>query len=317
MGRVTFSYRDRDGVIDEVGDKGPSGLDGLGTNNVALQVKWLATDTLTVDARHNWMRIDRPFGGANGGGLVVLNEDGRPYRSTELIPGYRFVDPAQTDPLQSDFVNPNQEIRAFTNPLTGEIKNAQPNRAGLDYADFDGFQNAMASLDGWNQTSEASLAAYNNCVFPGDIDGSDICAATNGLNREEFDASTTQATVTWDASDRLTVKYIYGFNELQYHRTTDDDNTASLYHDRQFYVNHEARYQSHELQAFYEINDTMSVTSGVFWYEALIDQRGDFYSEVGSNRYQNAYNGNTIEAFFGSAPMATSIQREKCLPCKS
>ena len=134
----------------------------------------------------------------------------------------------------------------------------------------------MASLDGWNQTSEASLAAYNNCVFPGDIDGSDICAATNGLNREEFDASTTQATVTWDASDRLTVKYIYGFNELQYHRTTDDDNTASLYHDRQFYVNHEARYQSHELQAFYEINDTMSVTSGVFWYEALIDQRGAF-----------------------------------------
>ena len=314
MGRVTFSYRDRSGVIDEIGPRGPSGLDGLGTNNVALQLKWLATDDITVDLRHNWMRIDRPFGGANGGGLVVLNEDGRPYRNTELIPGYRFIDPAQTDPLQSDFVNPNQEIRAFTNPLTGEVRNAQPNRAGLDYADFDGFQNAMASLDGWNQTSEESLAAYNECVFPGDIDGGDICAATNGLNREEFDASTTQGTVTWDASDRLTVKYIYGFNKLQYHRTTEDDNTASLYHDRQFYVNHEARYQSHELQAFYDINDTMSVTSGVFWYEALIDQRGDFYSEVGSDRYQNAYNGNTIEAFFGAAPMATLFSaKNQCL----
>ena len=314
MGRVTFSYRDRDGVIDEVGDKGPSALDGLGTNNVALQVKWLPADDVTIDLRHNWMRIDRPFGGANGGGLVVLNEDGRPYRSTELVPGYRFVDPSQTDPLQSDFVNPNQEIRAFTNPLTGEVSNAQPNRAGLDYADFDGFQNAMASLDGWNQTSEASLAAYNDCVFPGDINGSDICAATNGLNREEFDASTTQSTVTWDASDRLTIKYIFGFNELAYHRTTDDDNTASLYHDRQFYVNHEARYQSHEVQAFYEFNDTMSVTSGVFWYEALIDQRGDFYSDVGSDRYQNAYNGNTIEAFFGSAPMATLFSaKNQCL----
>jgi outer membrane receptor protein involved in Fe transport len=305
MGRVTFSYRDRDGVIDEIGSKGPSALDGLGTNNAALQLKWLATDDVTVDLRHNWMAIDRPFGGANGGGLVVLNEDGKPSRSTELIPGYRFVDPAQTDPLQSDFVNPNQSIRAFTNPLTGDVRNAQPNRAGLDYADFSGFQNAMASLDGWNQTSAESLAAYNECVFPGDIDGGDICAATNGLNREEFDASTTQATVTWDATDRLTVKYIYGFNELQYHRTTEDDNTASLFHDRQFYVNHEARYQSHELQAFYEINDTMSVTSGVFWYEALIDQRGDFYSEVGSQRMQNPYPGNTIEAFFGAAPMAT------------
>ena len=313
MGRVNFSYRDRDGVIEQIGPKGVD-HDGLGTENIAVQVKWLATDDITVDVRHSWMEIDRPFGGANGGGLVVLNEDGNPYRSTELIPGYRFVDPAQTDPLQSDFVNPNQPIRAFTNPVTGEVRNAQPNRAGLDYMDAAGFQNAMASLDGWNQTSDASLAAYNECVFPGDISGSDICAATNGLNHEAFDASTTQATATWDATDRLTLKYIYGFNELQYHRTTDDDNTASLYHDRQFYVNHEARYSSHELQAFYEINDTMSVTSGVFWYDATIDQRGDFYSEVGSDKYQNAYNGNTIEAFFGPAPMATLFSaKNTCL----
>ena len=83
----------------------------------------------------------------------------------------------------------------------------------------------MHGIFGRLESNLEATAAYNNCVFPGDIDGSDICAATNGLNREEFDASTTQATVTWDASDRLTVKYIYGFNELQYHRTTDDDNT--------------------------------------------------------------------------------------------
>ena len=58
----------------------------------------------------------------------------------------------------------------------------------------------------------------------------------------------------------------------------------------------------------------MSVTSGVFWYEALIDQRGDFYSEVGADRYQNAYNGNTIEAFFGPAPMATLFSaKNQCL----
>ena len=317
MGRVNFSYRDRDGVIEQIGPKGVD-HDGLGTENIAVQLKWLATDDITVDVRHSWMEIDRPFGGANGGGLVVLNEDGQPSRSTDLIPGYRFVDSAQTDPLQSDFVNPNQQIRAFTNPLTGEVRNAQPNRAGIDYADFDGFQNAMASLGGWNNNDNdagaASLAAHQACVFPGDISGSDVCAATNGLNHEAFDASTTQATATWDVSDRLTLKYIYGFNELAYHRTTDDDNTASNFHDRQFYVNHEARYSSHELQAFYEINDTMSVTSGVFWYDATIDQRGDFYSEVGSNRYQNAYNGNTVEAFFGPAPMATLFSaKNTCL----
>jgi outer membrane receptor protein involved in Fe transport len=311
MGRVNFSYRDRDGIIEEIG--GPNGigtddsdLDGLGTENIAVQLKWLATDDITVDVRHAWMAIDRPFGGANGGGLVVLNEDGRSNRSTTLVPGYRFIDRSQTNAVKNDFYNPATPVRIFTNPLTGEKREAQTNRPGLDYADAAGYQNAMASLDGWNQTSDASAEPYNNCVFPGDIDGKDLCAATNGLNREEYDTSNTQATITWDASDALTLKYIYGFNEISYHRTTDDDNTASMFHDRQFYVNHEARYSSHELQAFYEINDTMSVTSGVFWYDAVIDQRGDFYSAVGGSKYEEAYTPGegSIGFFFGANPMA-------------
>jgi outer membrane receptor protein involved in Fe transport len=312
LGRVNFSYRDRDGIIEEIG--GPNGLgsddsdlDGLGTENIAVQLKWLISDNITLDVRTSWMGINRPFGGANGGGLVVLNEDGQPNRSTTLIPGYRFIDRTQTVATKNDFYNPATPVVNFTNPTTGAVQEAQTNRPGLDYVSSAGFQNAMASLDGWNQSSDASVAAYNACVFPDDIDGDKICAATNGLNREEFDTNNTQATFTWDASDALTLKYIYGFNELQYHRTTDDDNTASMYEDRQFYVNHEARYSSHEVQAFYEINDTMSVTSGVFWYDAVIDQRGDFYSAVGSDRFQDAYTpgAGSISGFFGNAPMAT------------
>ncbi len=312
LGRVNFSYRDRDGIIEEIG--GPNGLgsddsdlDGLGTENVAVQLKWLVSDTITVDLRTTWMGINRPFGGANGGGLVVLNEDGQPNRSTTLVPGYRFIDRTQTVATKNDFYNPATPVVNFTNPTTGVVQEAQTNRPGLDYVAAAGFQNAMASLDGWNNTSAESLAAYNRCVFPDDIDGDKLCASTNGLNREEFDTSNTQATFTWDASDSLTLKYIYGFNELQYHRTTDDDNTASMYEDRQFYVNHEARYSSHEVQAFYEINDTMSVTSGVFWYDAVIDQRGDFYSAVGSDRFQDAYTpgDDSISFYFGGAPMAT------------
>ncbi|MDB9798260.1 TonB-dependent receptor [Pseudomonadales bacterium] len=143
-------------------------------------------------------------------------------------------------------------------------------------------------MDGFNTTSAASLATLNSCVFPGDIDGDKLCAATNGLNREEFNQQGTQATLTWDASDSLTIKYIYGQNQLSYQRTTDDDNTYSQFHDRQFYVNHEADYSSHELQAFYEISENISVTSGVFWYDALIDQRGDFYSSVNEARFVDA-----------------------------
>ena len=75
LGRVNFSYRERDGSIEEIGPT--RDLDGLGTDNLAIQLKWNISDSVTLDVRQNWMDIDRSFGGANGGGLVVLNEDGQ------------------------------------------------------------------------------------------------------------------------------------------------------------------------------------------------------------------------------------------------
>lgn len=292
-GRFNFSLRDREGVIDEIGPS--SDLDGLGTRNYAVQLQWTPTDTITVDARYNEMDIDRPFGGANGGGLVVLTEDGIGQRNTtNLVPGWRAIDVNNTDIAnfaQSDFYDVNTPIRTFNDPVSGAAVQAQPNRLGLDVADFDGFRNAAASLDGFGVTSDESARLYNNCVFPdGDIDGSDVCAATNGLNRERFDQEGTQISVSWDLTESVELKYIYGFNTLVYQRTTDDDNTASQFIDRQFYVNHEATYSSHEFQAFVDLSDTFSFTTGIFFYDAIIDQRGDFYSSVGEDRFINAYN---------------------------
>ena len=110
--------------------------------------------------------------------------------------------------------------------------------------------NAGSMMDGFGVTSAASAAMLNGCVFPGEIGGDELCAATtNGLNREEFDANTTQLNLTYELTDNVELKYIFGFNELIYRRTTDDDNTNSQFYDRQFYVNHEASYESHELVA--------------------------------------------------------------------
>jgi len=299
--RLNFSLRDREGIIKDIGSNPDGAIDGLGTDNIALQLKWNPTDTIEVDLRQNQMNIDRSFGGANGAGLVVLNEESENYRNTtDLIPGYRRVDASQTSALANDFLVPGARTYTFTDPVSGAAVLAQHNRPGIDLADADGFQNAAASLDGFNQTSAASAAAYNACVFGGDINGSSVCAATNGLNREEFDQQGTQMTVAWDVTDDLQLKYIYGYNKLSYRRTTDDDNTGSLFIDRQFYVNHEADYSSHELQAFYDFTENFSITSGIFFYDATIDQRGDYYSAVGSEKFENPYNDATglATAFF-------------------
>ena len=291
--RFNFSVRNRDGVVREVGDG--DDLDGLGTRNYNGQIQWDPSDTLALNIRHNGMRTDRPFGGANGGGLVVLNEEMTPARNTWAhVPGYRAVDPAQTDPLASDFLVPNMPTYNFTNPDTGESVVAQNNRLGMDYGAFDGFMNAGSMMDGFGVTSAASAAMLNGCVFPGEIGGDELCATTNGLNREEFEANTTQLNLTYELTDRIELKYILGFNEIMYRRTTDDDNTNSQFYDRQFYVNHEAAYESHELVASIDVSDNFTVTSGIFFYDAQIDQRGDFYSAVGSDRFTNPYVDNTV-----------------------
>ncbi len=291
-GRFNFSLRDREGVIDEIGPG--SDLDGLGTKNFAVQLQYTPTETITADIRYNEMDIDRPFGGANGGGLVVMNEEEQPFRNTtNVVPGYRAISTANTDPAnfaQNDWYDVTQPILNFVHPATGAAVQAQHNRLGIDVAEFAGFRNAAASMDGFGVTNADTAARLNNCVFDGEISGDDVCAGTNGLNKENFDQEGLQFTLTWDAAEWLELKYIYGSNTLVYQRTTDDDNTASMYQDRQFYVNHEATYSSHEFQAFIDVSENLSFTSGIFFYDAEIDQRGDFYSSVGEDRFINPYN---------------------------
>jgi len=309
--RFTFAVRNRDGVVEEVGDG--QDLDGLGVKNYNGQIQWDPNDRASLNIRHNGMRVDRPFGGANGGGLVVVSEEGAEMRNTwALIPGFRAVSMDQVNPLANDFYLPSMPLYQFTNPNTGEVVQAQNNRPGLDWADFDGFQNAAASMDGFGVTSAASAAALNACVFSGDISGGDLCAATNGLNREQFDANTTQLNFTYQLTDNIELKYIYGLNELIYRRTTDDDNTSSRYHDRQFYVNHEAAYESHELVAFVDLNEDVTLTSGIFFYDATIDQRGDFYSSVGESRFINPAPAGLANAIFPNVQTTLHAARASC-----
>ena len=38
--RLNFSLRDRDGIIDDIGSNPDVAIDGLGTDNIAVQLKW-------------------------------------------------------------------------------------------------------------------------------------------------------------------------------------------------------------------------------------------------------------------------------------
>ncbi len=180
MGRVNFSLRERDGVIDEIG--WGSDLDGLGTKNVALQLKFEPTDDITLNIRQNFMRIDRSFGGANGGGLVVLNEDGKASRNTtDLVPGFRIIDinktgvPTDMNYTDSDWNDASQTILYFPDPNSTEMDPlpdiaTQANRPGLDFGAFDGYQNAAASLQTFNNDG-LSRRPTTTASFPEKLTG--------------------------------------------------------------------------------------------------------------------------------------------------
>lgn len=275
--RLTFSSRSHDGWIEERG-QGPD-LDSGDETNVALQFNLRLSDSMDVNIRQNRADVDRVFGGADGGGLIILEGEnaiipgGDRLRNYEVQShGIRAVDPTVTDFFDSRFVDASMPILTYTNPTTGAPLIAQRIRPGIDSTVGSGFPNHGRDVN--RDPSE--------CVFLDrkDIKGDDLCAFTNGLNSEVFEQQGTQVEFTWDINERYTLKYIYGYNDLIYHRVTDDDSVASLTDDRQFYVNHEAEYVSHELQLFWDLSDTMTFTSGVFFYDAQIDQRYDFYTST-------------------------------------
>lgn len=270
--RLVGSSREHDGWVEE---KGPVGddLDSGNETNIAISLEWIINDDMRINLRQNKADVDRVMGGAQGGGLIVLNGENiygdQLHNTTRINHGLRAVDATEANPLSSAFVDQSQSILNFTNPTTGANITAQYDRPGVDTG------------PATRNSSFGSTVNPGDCIFLDreDIKGDDICAYTNGQNFELFDQQGTQLEFAWDISDALQFKYIFGYNTLLYERTTEDDSTSNTTYDRQFYVNHEAEYVSHELQLFWDINESLSVTSGIFFYDSTIDQRYDFYNQ--------------------------------------
>ena len=297
-GRVTASIRDHDGYIEEKGFG--SDPDDGGENSFALALRFTPRDDMELNARVSKADVDRVIGGADRGGLVLLRGesfDGDDRDFSNLVLGYRQIDRAQVDPTARDFFDPTAQVFEFTNPSTSEIIEAQNLRAGVDSAFAHGRPN-----QGFGLTTPTRRCLILN---KDTIEGNDSCATTNGHNSEQFDQTGVQADYTWRIMDRLTLKYIFGYSDLTYERVTDDDSVASLDRDRQFYLNHEANYQSHELQASWYVDERVRLTSGVFFYDAEIDQRGDFYSSVGESQYVEVIDPLNLSATFFPNPQVS------------
>ena len=323
--RVTGTKRTRDGYIDD--KSGNQNPDNYGDENYALYLRWTPTDNLEVNTRGNERSYRRRMGGADAAAIVNLTENGGTpdpvtgnERNTSTFAfGYRRVDVNTPCPTLVDRTAPNCVINqsttgyqnqpgstavyTFKDPNTGLPVTAQYVTAGVD-----------AALRGLNQNNNGAFGtdlSRQHMLGLGTIDGHDVATDTSGRQDEYFDQQANSTDIRWTINDQFSIKYIFGYTDYFYDRTTEVDlssNTNTLTPsttpglagspacaatgcsysgDDQFYVSQETEYISHELQFFNDWNDKFTTTSGLFYYQAAITQRGDFYNSTHTGIYAN------------------------------
>ena len=283
-------------------------VNNYGDENYALTLEFTPTDTLNILVRGNERSYRRNMSGAVGAGSLIVSEmgglrdpvtGGERWTSTPMFGWRQTYNPAdagavacanavdRTDPMcivptgivpyingTADGSIPGTGVYTFTH--NGETRYAQPVVAGVD---------AAGSTNSWQNyaygANAGQIAKFNRATKgPGneipELDGDDLEVWTNGFNDEFFDHQAAYASVTWDVRDNFTIKYIGGYTDYFYDRTTEDDRGGTE-HDLQFYAAQENENYQHELQFFWDITEDLNVTAGLFVYENDIDQQLDFY----------------------------------------
>ena len=318
--RATGIKRERDGYYDDNGF-GPGGssnddVGNYGDENYTLTLDFTPFDNFSWRVRGNERSYRRRMGGAGQtAGIIALSEFGDQTRdTTSEIFGFRRVLSTNDDPLAASFdisqgasalaatMNANLNLTdptgrnflntaenslltenglldlfRFTNPGTGETVIAQRLRPGLDVAADDEPSRNFGCTGG--------TCVLAPVVDADDFSGGDLETATNGQQDEFFDHQAAYSTMEWDLNDRLTLKYVFGYTDYFYDRTSDRDLTSNPNIGETFYVSQENENFQHELQFLFDFGERATLTSGIYFYEARITQRGDFYSEANESRY--------------------------------
>jgi outer membrane receptor protein involved in Fe transport len=331
--RATGTKRTRDGYYDDLSGNPDPG--NYGDENYALSLRYTPTDTIEINTRGNERSYRRRMAGADAAGIINFVENGksRTRDNQTYTFGYRAVDPnlacanafVRTPTVATPGVIggtgcaiAGMDVFQFTNPTNGSAVFAQQFVPGVDGANptFNPFTSIAPGLGG-DATNGFSTTDHPNYAWGTDLsrqrfaglnglDGNDLKTDTSGQQDEFFDQQANSTDITWEINDKFSVKYIFGYTDYFYDRTSDVDLTSNTNFDLQFYVSQETEYVSHELQFFTDPTDKLSITSGLFYYDAKITQRGDFYDSTGAqSRYAN--NFPYVALGFPAAPLGPKV----------
>jgi outer membrane receptor protein involved in Fe transport len=223
--------------------------------------------------------------------------------TTDLVFGYREIVPGDTDFNSPTWVDPSRPVLSFTNPFSGETKVAQTVRPGVDPTGRTVSNGTLPNYGFGAQPFDLSPIRDRN-----DLKGSDLDVATNGNYDERFDHQAVAFNAVYDA-ERFSLTYNFGYTDFFYDRTTDEDSSGNdALGTYTFYVHQENENFQHEIQFDWDVSDSISLVSGLFYYESRIDQRLDLHDEIDTQcRFQCDANYGLLDMATVSAIFATAI----------
>ena len=153
---------------------------------------------------------------------------------------------------------------AFTHPTTGEVRYGAPLIPGVDRnSSILHHLNPQFGAD----PSERTIGKFGARVNMEGCDNATFPYSNSNCQHVMFEHEGIQSDITWDLSDTVQVKYIYGFVDFDYTFNRDFDLSNSTISTRRETVLEDVHMTTHEILVNWQLMEDVEVTSGIFYMD--------------------------------------------------
>ena len=246
--RFTAMTADSDALQNGLGGED---LNETDDENITFSLQWNINDDVTFNIRANDRLVDQPTVAP-----ILLDQGWGPYRGTHgpdnAVYGIKKVSASYPGAY------------AYTHPTTGEVRYGAAIVPGVD-RNSSVVQNFNPEYGASN--SNNTIGQFGARVNMEDCNNSSFPYNNNNCQHVMFEHEGIQSDVTWDLSDTVQIKYLYGFVDFDYTFNRDFDLSNATFSTRRETVLEDVHMTTHELVVNWQLFEDVEMTSGIFYMD--------------------------------------------------
>ena len=230
---------------------GGDDLNATDDQNVTLAFTWNINDDVSWNIRANDRMLDQPTVAP-----VLLDQGWGANRGThsegQQVYGIKQV--ASSYPGATK----------FTHPTDGRVRYGAPLVPGVD-ANSSILHHLNPQFGA--SAEERTIGKFGARVNMDGCDNAKFPYTQSNCQHVMFEHEGIQSTISWDASDTVQVKYIYGFVDFDYTFNRDFDLSNSKISTRRETVLEDVHMTTHEILVNWQLMEDVEITSGLFYMD--------------------------------------------------